>query len=310
MDRNDKLEHILEVAESLGIQAEVIRQKPTVLELRKGLAIRYFVFGLLPFNSTTSAKLARDKDLTKEILRRAGINTPKGFLVGKWEDVLRLLQDRELSFPLVAKPNTEALGKGVVAGIKDENELKTAFTRLASEFEEILVEQFIEGDDHRFMVFQGEVLAVAKRIQPRVVGNGVSRVGELIEEFYRDRKKKVRVDHEVERVLSRQDLSMDSVPPTGQTVSLRSNANIYTGGLIEDVTDKVAPEYKELAVKAAKLLSLVVAGVDLLTKDVSNYRDDYAITEVNSVPGYDIHQTPDKGAAYDFTPRMLEALFE
>lgn len=310
MDRNDKLEHILEVAESLGIQAEVIRQKPTVLELRKGSFVRYFIFGFLPFNSTTSAKLSRDKDLTKEILRKAGINTPKGFLVGKWEDVLRLLQDRELSFPLVAKPNTEALGKGVVADIKDENELKTAFTRLASEFEEILVEQFIEGDDYRFMVFQCEVLAVAKRIQPRVVGNGVSRVGELIEEFYKDRKKKVRVDHEVERVLSRQDLSMDSVPPTGQMVLLRSNANIYTGGLIEDVTDKVAPEYKELVVKAAKLLSLVVAGVDLLTKDVSNYRDDYVITEVNSVPGYDIHQTPDIGEPYDFTPRMLEALFE
>lgn len=306
----DKLEHILEVAESLGIQAEVIRDKPTVLELKKDSAVRYFIFGLLPFNSTTSAKLSRDKDLTKEILRKAGVNTPKGFLVSKWEDVLCLLGDGSLSFPLVAKPNTEALGKGVVAGIQDEVELKTSFTRLAREFEEVLVEQFSEGDDHRFLVFRGEVLAVAKRIQPRVVGDGVSTVKELIEEFYKDRKKKVRVDHEVERVLGRQGLSIDSIPDTGQTVSLRANANIYTGGLAEDVTDKVAPEYKELAVKAASLLGLVVAGVDLLTQDVSQYREDYVITEVNSVPGYDIHQTPDIGEPYDFTPRILEALFE
>ena len=60
------------------------------------------------------------------------------------------------------------------------------------------------------------------------------------------------------------------------------------------MTDVVAKEYKDLAVTSASAIRLRLAGVDILIKDDLCFGD-YTITEINSVPGFDVHLYPDEG---------------
>lgn len=66
-------------------------------------------------------------------------------------------------------------------------------------------------------------------------------------------------------------------------MTVRSNANVHTGGISEDITDTLHPQLAEVAVKAAEATGCPVAGVDLMVPAVDG--PDYVIIEVNEQPG-------------------------
>ena len=65
--------------------------------------------------------------------------------------------------------------------IKTFDEFQHAFQVVAAEFGQVLVEQYLEGVEHRFTVIGGRVFAITQRRPPHVVGDGRSTVSELIE---------------------------------------------------------------------------------------------------------------------------------
>jgi len=94
------------------------------------------------------------------------------------------------------------------------------------------------------------------------------------------------LDEESRELLEEQGLTLDSVPPANQFVRLRRRANISSGGTPLPVLERMHPENAALAVRAARVLRLDVAGVDLLTPDISrSWREvGGAICEVNAQP--------------------------
>ena len=52
---------------------------------------------------------------------------------------------------------------------------------------------------HRFLILDGEVIAVAKRVKPMVVGDGKLTITELINIYNRGRLRKIPFDVEVKR---------------------------------------------------------------------------------------------------------------
>ncbi len=99
------------------------------------------------------------------------------------------------------------------------------------------------------------------------------------------------------------------VPPAGLVLPLRGHANLSTGGFAEDITPQVHPDNCELAERAARLVGLTMAGLDLQTVDISrSWRDvGGAILEINAGPALWVHQprTPD----YDLPKAVLDDLF-
>jgi cyanophycin synthetase len=57
----------------------------------------------------------------------------------------------------------------------------------------------------------------------------------------------------------------DTVPPKGQRVILRNNANLSTGGAATDVTDDVHPEVAARAIAAAQMIGLDICGATACT---------------------------------------------
>ena len=100
--------------------------------------------------------------------------------------------------------------------------------------------------------------------------------------------------------LARDGLQPDSVPLAGQVVALRSAANLSLGGLAEDVTDEVHPEVARTVERACRLVRLDMAGVDLITTDITRPLAETggAILELNGRPGLRPHYHKDYYGAF------------
>lgn len=282
--RSEWLNEFLEFASSNGVNENTLLDAEDHLKL----------------NSKESVEKSKNKFMTKEILLENGLSVAKGFLARQWEEVLQEIDSKQVDFPLVAKPNNSSKGAMVFANIVDLKDLKTAFERIKKEYDEVLLEEYVEGSDYRFFVLDGKVLAVAKRTLPFVNGDGKTRIRDLI-------PKKVLLDWEVERNLKDQDLDLDSVPEEGIEIVLRGNSNMSTGGMVENVTGKINTRFSDIAESVAKILDLRLVGVDMIIKDASNSNSSYCVLETNAAPGFKIHKSPDIGESIDLMPFVLQA---
>ena len=69
--------------------------------------------------------------------------------------------------------------------------------------------------------------------------------------------------------MQRQGRTPESVPKAGEIVFLRAVANLAQGGTTEDVSDRVHPGVAFAAVRAARQVGVGIAGVDIVTTDIS-----------------------------------------
>ena len=99
--------------------------------------------------------------------------------------------------------------------------------------------------------------------------------------------------------LAKQNISLDYIPAYGETVYLRENDNLSTGGIAIDVTEKVHPENVESAIKAARIIGLDIAGIDITISDISKplIESGGAVIEINAAPGIRMHHFPAEGKA-------------
>jgi cyanophycin synthetase len=271
-------------------------------------------------SSHIGVETASDKDLTKRLLADAGLPTPRGAVVRNAEDALR--EARRLRAPVVTKPLDGNHGRGVSVGLTTEEQVRWGFEQAAREARRgrVLVEEMLPGRDHRILVVAGEVAAVAERVPAGVVGDGRRTIRALIDEANQDPRRgeghekvmtRIKVDGLVTELLARNGLTLDSVPAAGEAVTLRTTANLSTGGEAIDRTDEIHPENAAIAVQAAALVGLDVAGIDFLSPDISRpvRETGGGIVEVNAAPGFRMHLEPSVGRPRDVARPVLRALY-
>ena len=214
------------------------------------------------------------------------------------------------------------MGQAVSVAIKDEYWLQIALKevfkynrRKLGKPESYLIEEYIPGDDYRILVLDGKALTVLMRKPAYVVGDGKHNIDELITEYNDqpgvDKKQPlcpITRDYELERILVEAELSEDTILPNGKTVYLRKNANISTGGRSFECADKTHPEYKNLAIRIAKIFEFRFCAVDFVAADISKF-EKFAIIEVNNTPGFDIHEVPYSGKPFPVAEHLIEAMF-
>ena len=133
---------------------------------------------------------------------------------------------------MVVKPRDGNQGKGVTVNIVDREHFDAAY-RAADEIGEVMVEQFLPGHDFRLLVVGDKLVAARARSAlggrrrrahgARAGGQGQCRPAP------RRRACHLADAHPPRRHRDRawlQGLTADSVPPTGQRVVLRNNANL------------------------------------------------------------------------------------
>lgn len=265
-----------------------------------------------------AVEIASDKEETNRILSDLGLPVPKQMLVYSEEEAAAAAE--RLRYPVVVKPLDANHGRGVSIHLTTSEQVRDAFKQAREHSRGVLVEQFIVGFDHRMLVVNGELIAVAKRMPGHVVGDGVHTVSELVDITNSDPRRgighekvltRLEFDHQAERLLKQNGYTKESVPQRDTIVFLRSTGNLSTGGTSIDVTDVVHPDNREMAVRATKAVGLDVCGVDFLTSDIAeSYKVTRgAICEVNAAPGFRMHVAPSEGQPRDVASPVMDMLF-
>jgi cyanophycin synthetase len=313
-------ESIVREAEAQGVPWTPLCAR-AVIQLGYGARQRRIQATLTDGSSILGVELACDKEGTKRMLAEAGIPVPKGTVIHYHDELEEAIRNVG-GFPIVIKPLDGNHGRGITIDIRSWEAVEEAYDAAVEESKthSVIVERYYVGRDHRVLVVDGEVVAVAERVPAHVVGDGKSTIAELIEETNRDPRRgeghdnvltKLKVDRISLLRLERQGYTIDSVPPGGAVCYLRATANLSTGGISVDRTDEIHPENRWLAKRVAKTIGLDIAGMDVVTTDISRPLRETGgvIVEVNAAPGFRMHTHPSQGTPRNVAKPVLEMLF-
>lgn len=304
---------ILKAAEARDIPA--IRLTSGILvQLGQGCKQRRIKAAETDRTGSIAESIAQDKELTKRLLRAAGVPVPPGRAVESAEDAWKAAC--EIGLPVVVKPRDGNHGRGVALNLKTREQVLAAYPHANHESKEgVLVERFALGAEHRLLVIGNRVIAASRGEPEQVTGDGVQTVRQLVDQVNQDPRRgdyyanvlsKIEIDPMGLLVLEQQNLTPASVPASGQAVLIH-----YNGDLTTDETDEVHPEVASQAVLAAKVVGLDVAGVDLIAADISRPLNEQngAIVEVNCGPGLAQHVHPQVGQPRPVGEAIIDLLF-
>ncbi len=286
----------------------------SLVQLGQGVRQRRIWTAETDNTSAIAESIAQDKDLTKTLLRSAGIPVPEGREVESPEDAWEAA--KELEGSVVIKPTDGNHGRGVFMDLTNEQQIKTAYLAAIKEGSGVLVERFAPGSEHRLLVVGGKLVAAARGDATEMIGDGQHTIAELLEsQINADPRRgedencllgKVKIDALLTVELERQGYTPVSVPAAGVRVTIRRH-DVPT----IDVTDSVHPSIAEHAVQAAQVIGLDVAGLDLVVEDIGRPLEEQrgVIVEVNAGPGLLMHLKPSAGKPRPVGEAILATLF-
>ncbi|NCO74075.1 MAG: cyanophycin synthetase [Cyanobacteria bacterium] len=271
--------------------------------------------------SILGVELACDKEGTKTILAEAGVPVPRGTVIYYLDELADAIAEVG-GYPIVLKPLDGNHGRGITIDINSQQEAEEAYdlASAASKTRSVIVERYYRGHDHRILVINGKLIAVSERIPARVIGDGYSTIEDLIEQTNQDPNRgdghdniltKISVDKTSLGVLKRQGYEMDTILKKGEIAYLKATANLSTGGIAIDRTDEIHPQNIWIAERVAKIVGLDIAGIDVVTPDISKplKEADGVIVEVNAAPGFRMHVSPSEGLPRNVAAPVLDMLF-
>lgn len=264
-----------------------------VMQFGQGRLARRMDSSFTDATSNISSRMARNKKLTSNLLRRSGLPGASSYFVADADTAVATAE--KIGYPVVIKPADLDGGVGVAAGLGNADEVQTAFEVARKHSQEILLEKHFSGRDYRLVVLDYRLLWTVERVPGCVIGDGIHSVQELIDETNRDPRRgptnatplyPLEFDDEAKAQLAALNLSLESAPASGLRVALRRVANVSRGGYPVAVNDQVHADNRALAERAARVLGLDLAGVDLLIPDIAvSWRETGAlICEVNGQP--------------------------
>jgi cyanophycin synthetase len=268
--------------------------------------------------SAIAESISSDKDLTKRLLTQCGIPVPEGQIVKTADEAWEAAQD--IGLPVVVKPLDGNRGWGVSLDVNTEEGVRAAWTAAEKEGSEVLIERYVRGDEHRVLVVGDRVVAATRGETACITGDGISTVEQLIDsQINTDPRRGLAEGFPLDLIrlntprgemslleIQRQGLKPESIPTQGRIVVVQRNGNLNN-----DVTDWVHPDVAAVATLAARVIGLDIAGIDIVTQDISRPLEETkgAIIEVNAGPGLLMHVKPAVGQPRPVGKAIVEHLF-
>lgn len=274
------------------------------LSFKNGLK-RYFKTTNFDLNTLGASEIARDKDYANFFLSKMGYKVIPGqaFCTERWARAIGSKQTPAKAFsyalkigmPVFIKPNS--LSQGAEATVVYNRKDFFQSVKAISEHDKLfLVQKVMRGKDYRVVVLDNKIISAYERLPLTVIGDGKRNVKQLLEQKQRTFEKTgrdtvIKLDYRMLNRLKRAGLSLRSVLAKGTKFELLANRNLSSGGDALDVTSKMHPSFRRLAIKITKDMGLRFCGVDLMIgQDISRklgQDNDYIVIEVNSAPGVD-----------------------
>ncbi|MCC5814236.1 MAG: bifunctional glutamate--cysteine ligase GshA/glutathione synthetase GshB [Leptospira sp.] len=310
---------ILKVAISRKIEWEILDRPENFIRFKINGNWEYIKeASKTKFDSYMTFLAMENKTVSKVILEEANIRVPKGRSFHDKEDAKASFLEFQ-HIKKVIKPVTTNFGIGIeISDINEDVDLYSK--RIERSFQyasSIIIEEFLEGPEYRFLVIAGKVAAVCNRVPANVCGDGIHTISELVDIKNQDIRRgtghttpleKIQKSGIEEEILKSQKLNWDTIPAKDLVIYLRRNSNISTGGDSIDFTDMVHKEYFSIAERAAESVGAVICGVDIISGSITEKprEDSYGVLEINFNPVLYIHDYPFKGQNRKVAEKILD----
>lgn len=312
---------IIKEALERDIEVEVLDWDDNFIRLKKGKRVEYIKQATKTSADTYIVPLIMEnKELTKLILKEHDINVPASVTVNHVDEALNKYSDY-INRDIVIKPKSTNCGYGVsiLKRLNSKEDYIRAVKHASSYDNCVIIEEFVQGNEYRFLVVADEVVAVMHRVPANIVGDGIHNIEDLVSEKNRNPMRgkghitpleKIIIGPVEDNNLASQMKDIYYVPAEGEIVYLRENSNISTGGDSIDFTDDVHEQYKVIAINATKVAGAKICGVDIIIQDVKEKPDEnnHSIIELNFNPVLYPHNFPYEGKNRHVEEKILDLL--
>lgn len=257
-----------------------------------------------------------DKKIMREKFIEAGIPVARGGAVSSWRSTKKLFNS--LSKPVIIKPERGSRSRHTTIHIETIEDLRKAYkcARVISPY--LVMEEEHKGFVHRGTLVGGKVAGILRREPASIVGDGTHTISELVEIENKNPLRQGPIFHTIDisqdvlDELSRNNLSLNSIPEKNKVVTLGQKASRGVGGGATDMTDEIHEDNVAMLELVAKVLDDSLVGVDFMMEDVTrSWREQprSGVIECNSMPFIDLHHNPLKGKARNIAGMVWDLIF-
>lgn len=252
-------------------------------------AVRWLTYHTpaLAYPTTHNAirEISRNKTIATSYVNQLGYRTPKSITVSVEDGIdnaLGILSNA----PLIVKPESGSLSRGLKRNIVAETELRDCVKKCLSDGDTCVIQEQVAGEEIRFVAIGKKLVAAVMRKRPYVIGNGVSTVRDLIKAENRDRRNinNTMVPYpELTSDMLDMPFDNDSIPTLDEEVVLGFGTMIMNGASMYNVIDEIHPGYCEMIEHISKSLGADFIAVDVIVDDYKRF-DNYWFIEFNTSP--------------------------
>jgi cyanophycin synthetase len=264
--------------------------------------------------SFISGEMTRCKDITHKLLKAKKLPTPETECFYRKSYNRQDAEKRitKLKYPVILKDATGSNSRGIFPFINDsQNTLKLLEEQLLH-YKSMIVQEMVTGKEYRFLVLDEKVIGALEMIPPRVVGDGVSTLVNLITEKQNHTKERTALDEKLDQILKEQGITLESILPKNETALIKKSSCLAEGGETRDVTELVHTNIEKICVEASKVVGKHLVGIDVMCQDVSidPEKQSFNILEINGKPDLYIHYAPTHGETRDVVEEIVKFMIK
>jgi len=309
-------EVLIEAAKKLNIT--VIDHGSGMLEFRHGGKQTFIKGNATEIESAISHKIAGDKFLVSQILSEHKLPVAKSayFTLEQFDEAKEYFHQSKK--PVVIKPRRGTSGGvGITARVTSLRQFRESFYLATFYDKYVMVEEFIEGENIRMLILNDQLLSAVRRVPAYVIGDGKSSIRQLIKITNRERVNSkafpklwpITINTDFYNTLKEQKLTLGYIPEKNQRIYVKTVCNGHQGGIVEEVTRTVHPDFISMSIKSLKYCRVAFGGVDLITGDISKpFKKTWGIiNEINTTPSfYGHYQASNQSDVEDAAGKFLK----
>ncbi|MDE2399591.1 MAG: hypothetical protein KGL67_01090 [Patescibacteria group bacterium] len=240
-----------------------------------------------------------NKGIMKEKFQKEGLPVATGGVAFTKSKALKIFNS--INKPVIAKPNLGSRSRHTTIHINTPEELVLGFKKAKKISPLVIIEEELRGSLFRGTLIDRKLIAVVKRDQPEVIGDGVHTLRELLEEENKRTERsgpifhKIMIDNEAELELKRQNIKLEDVPEKDKVITFSQKTSRGCGGTTTEVTNITHPDNIEMLEHVGRFLNDSLIGVDFIIEDITkSWKEEQhcGIIECNSLPFIDLHHYP------------------
>ncbi len=299
------------IRRGITMEQMVISDKP-VEQYRAYLGGRWHYFGSIPIppSADRRAYLWMDSKVAlKKYLKEHGVRVPQGggaSTRAQAEEIFNAVLK-----PVIVKPENGSRGRHTLTNLSTIEDLHHGFKVASQLCYRVVVEEHLKGSVYRGTYVGGEIVGVLRGDPPRITGDGVSTIEQLIEKKNREKHEGVKdvvVSEVIREFLARQGYTTMSIVEKGKTIDIIEKIGLSYGGDAVEEFPLAHPKLLDALKKAGDVLGVPVIGFDFISEDITKDPDTvrWGIIEANSVPFIDLHHFPREGAPINVAGKVWD----